>query len=417
MTEVKRILLGVTGGIAAYKALELVRLWTKAGHQVQVVMTEGAKAFIQPLSFQALSGRPVRDSLFEQNQEAGMGHIELARWPDVIVIAPCSAETLAKLRMGRADDLLMTVCLATDKPIVLAPAMNKVMWHNPATQENCAKLTERGFALMPPDSGAQACGDVGEGRLPDPLAIAEFVASFLVQKVQKQQEDDQAWLFLRAFWQNKTLLLTAGPTLEDIDPVRYIGNRSSGKMGFAIAQVAAKAGAKVILVAGPVALSTPVGAVERINVRSAEQMFAAVQAAYAQADVFISAAAVADYRPVAFAKEKIKKVQDQSTLNLQLVKNPDIVAWVAAQSPKPWVVGFAAETEQVLTYARRKLEQKNLDMVCANQVGANQGFDQPDNALVLLTQTEQVALPLSSKFEQAMGVLSQIAHSAPARHN
>ena len=228
------ILLGVTGGIAAYKSLELVRLFVKAGYDVQVVMTSGAKEFIQPLSFQALSGHPVRDSLFDANQEAGMGHIELARWPDVIVVAPASAETLAKLRMGRADDLLTTLCLATDRPILLAPAMNRLMWQNAATQENIELLQRRGFEIMMPGSGEQACGEVGEGRLPEPVAIFDAATAVLASK-----QSDPTWQILPKFWQGKRLLVTAGPTYEDIDPVRFIGNKSSGKMGYAIAEIAA----------------------------------------------------------------------------------------------------------------------------------------------------------------------------------
>ncbi|MBD3754323.1 MAG: bifunctional phosphopantothenoylcysteine decarboxylase/phosphopantothenate--cysteine ligase CoaBC [Gammaproteobacteria bacterium] len=399
-----KILLGVTGGIAAYKALELTRLFIKAGHQVQVVMTTGAKEFIQPLSFQALSGHPVRDSLFDANQEAGMGHIELARWADQIVIAPASAETLAKLRMGRADDLLTTLCLATDRPVMLAPAMNRLMWRNAATQENVDVLKQRGLEILPPASGEQACGEVGEGRMPEPQAIFEAVMRAEKMRLQTQQ----AGSALKAFWHNKALLITAGPTYEDIDPVRFIGNRSSGKMGFAIAEVAAKAGASVTLIAGPVALPTPQG-VKRIDVRSAQQMFAAVQQQVAAADCFISAAAVADFRVEQPASQKLKKRQDEEEMTLTLVKNPDIVAWVAAQDNKPFVVGFAAETNDVIDYAKDKLRRKKLDMICANQVGEGQGFERDDNALTLISATEQRGLALSGKREQALELLAFIA--------
>ncbi|MDX1352339.1 MAG: bifunctional phosphopantothenoylcysteine decarboxylase/phosphopantothenate--cysteine ligase CoaBC [Thiomicrorhabdus sp.] len=404
-----KILIGVTGGIAAYKSLELTRLFIKAGHEVQVVMTSGAKEFIQPLSFQALSGNPVRDSLFDANQEAGMGHIELARWADVIVVAPASAETLAKFRMGRADDLLTTLVLATDRPLVLAPAMNRLMWANKATQENVAILKQRGFTLLQPASGEQACGEVGEGRMPEPQDIFEVV----VEVVKQHQNIDQAWSDLKSFWSGKSVLITAGPTFENIDPVRFIGNRSSGKMGFAIAEVAAKAGAEVTLIAGPVSLPTPEG-VKQINVRSAVQMFDAVQHNYANAQFFISAAAVADFRVAEIAEHKIKKQADNEKMTLELVKNPDIVAWVAEQADKPFVVGFAAETQHVIEYAKDKLQRKKLDMICANQVGENQGFESNENELLFITaQTQQMA-PLSSKAVQAFELLRFIAQKQAA---
>ncbi|MEA1989026.1 MAG: bifunctional phosphopantothenoylcysteine decarboxylase/phosphopantothenate--cysteine ligase CoaBC [Pseudomonadota bacterium] len=399
-----KVLLGVTGGIAAYKSLELTRLFIKAGHEVQVVMTSGAKEFIQPLSFQALSGNPVRDSLFDANQEAGMGHIELARWADVIVIAPASAETLAKFRMGRADDLLTTLILATDKPLVLAPAMNRLMWSNEATQENVAVLKQRGWILLQPGSGEQACGEVGEGRMPEPIEIFEAV-----EEVEKQQQQSyQAWLNLKQFWQGKSLLITAGPTYENIDPVRFIGNRSSGKMGFSIAEVAAKAGANVTLIAGPVQLSVS-DQVKRINVRSAEQMFTEVKEYYSAVDCFISAAAVADFRVADVADQKIKKQSDTDEMMLKLVKNPDIVAWVAQQEDKPYVVGFAAETQNVIEYAKDKLRRKNLDMICANQVSATLGFEQNENSLTLITTEDEIVQPLSSKTQQAILLLQYLA--------
>ena len=405
------ILLAVTGGIAAYKSLELTRLFIKAGHEVQVVMTAGAKEFIQPLSFQALSGKPVRDSLFDQNQEAGMGHIELARWPDMIVIAPCSAETLAKLRMGRADDLLTTLVLATDKPILLAPAMNRLMWGNAATQDNVAVLTQRGFEVLAPASGEQACGEVGEGRMPEPQDI--FYKT--LEHLEKHTKNNQAWLNLADFWAEKPLLITAGPTYEAIDPVRFIGNRSSGKMGFAIAQVAAELGAKVTLIAGPVHLPTP-KSVTRIDVESAEQMLNAVQAHYQNQEVFISAAAVADFRVAHPAQQKLKKQSDTDSMTLELVKNPDIVAWVASQKDKPFVVGFAAETQNVVAYAQDKLVRKNLDMICANQVGQDEsgvlkGFNQAVNALTLITPQQTLCLAESAKSDQAFELLAFIANN------
>ena len=405
-----KVLVGVSGGIAAYKALELVRLCVKAGYQVQVVMTEGAKQFIQPLSFQALCGHKVRDSLFDLEQEAGMGHIELARWADVIVIAPASADVLARLRVGMANDLLTTLCLATDRPIVFAPAMNRLMWANAATQDNVAALQARGWQMIEPASGEQACGEVGAGRLAEPETIFNLirqqteklsVADISTDKAPGLLDQHQAW------WSDKTLLISAGPTYEDLDPVRFIGNRSSGKMGFAIAQAAAELGAKVILISGPVNLPTPPG-VTRVNVRSALQMFEAVKQHYAQADIMVGTAAVADFRLAEPATHKIKKQSDQDGLELKLVKNPDIIAWVAAQSDKPYVVGFAAETQHLLDYAKAKLQRKGLDMICANQVGDGRGFDVEDNALTLITPEQEWPLPTSTKTQQAKHLLSFI---------
>lgn len=405
-----KVLVGVSGGIAAYKALELVRLCVKAGYQVQVVMTEGAKQFIQPLSFQALCGHKVRDSLFDLEQEAGMGHIELARWADLIVIAPASADVLARLRVGMANDLLTTICLATDRPILFAPAMNRLMWANAATQDNVAALQTRGWQMIEPASGEQACGEVGAGRLAEPETIFSVirqqaeklsVAELSTDKAPGLVDQHQAW------WSDKTLLLTAGPTYEDLDPVRFIGNRSSGKMGFAIAQAAAELGAKVILISGPVNLPIPPG-VTRINVRSALQMFEAVKQHYAQADIMIGAAAVADFRLAEPAIHKIKKQTDQDGLELKLVKNPDIIAWVAAQSDKPYVVGFAAETQHLIDYAKAKLQRKGLDMICANQVGEGRGFDTDENTLTLITQDQEWPLPPSAKSQQAKHLLSFI---------
>lgn len=391
------ILLGVSGGIAAYKALALVRLWVKAGHQVQVVMTEGAKQFIAPLAFQALSGHKVRDDLFDLEQEDAMGHIEMARWPDVIVLAPASANLLARLRAGMADDLLTTLCLATDKPIMFAPAMNRLMWANGATQDNIKQLSRRGWQMIAPESGAQACGEIGAGRLAEPANIVAFVASYFEKR---KKTINQAWL-------GKRVLITAGPTYEDLDPVRFIGNRSSGKMGFAMAQAACEQGAEVTLISGPVNLATPLG-VTRIDVRSAQDMFEAVKQHYAQMDVVIAAAAVADYRVEHKATHKIKKTARQDALTLNLVKNPDIVAWVAQQENKPFVVGFAAETEKLIPYAQDKLKRKGLDLICANQVGNGQGFDTDDNCLTLITATDVQTLARSTKYQQAQAVLAFI---------
>ncbi len=399
-----KVLLGVTGGIAAYKSLELVRLFIKNGDEVQVVMTAGAKAFIQPLSFQALSGKPVRDSLFDENQEAGMGHIELARWADLIIIAPASAETLAKLRMGRADDLLMTLCLATDKPIMVAPAMNRLMWENIATQENVRVLQQRGIEIIPPATGQQACGEEGKGRMPEPQELFEFSCKFFASNLKKYQDRIES----QAFWQNKKLLITAGPTYEPLDPVRFIGNRSSGKMGFAIAEIAVNLGAEVSVIAGPIHLETP-QAINRIDVKTAAEMLIAVQSQYVDCDVFIAAAAVADFKAAVVSKHKLKKPADDTEMLVKLVKNPDIVAWVARQENKPFVVGFAAETQNVVAFAKEKLQRKKLDMICANKVGINQGFEKDDNALTLITSSREKSLTLSDKHQQSQGLLNFIS--------
>lgn len=411
-----KVLMGVSGGIAAYKSLELVRLFVKAGHQVQVVMTAGAKQFIQPLSFQALCGHKVRDSLFDLEQEAGMGHIELARWADIIVIAPASADVLARLRAGMADDLLTTLCLATDRPIVFAPAMNRLMWTNAATQDNVASLQQRGWQMIAPESGEQACGEVGAGRLAEPETIFNIVCEQLEARnpnlnnelnKSPTQPNHPTASGMHTWWSGKSLIMTAGPTYEDIDPVRFLANRSSGKMGFAIAQVAAEWGAKVTLISGPVNLATPPG-VTRIDVRSALQMFEAVKQHYTQADIMIGAAAVADFRLAEPSIQKIKKTADQDHLELTLVKNPDIIGWLAQQVDKPYLVGFAAETQNVEAYAREKLQRKKLDMICANQVGAGQGFESDDNALTLITSQHGYPLTPSHKTQQAKSLLSFI---------
>lgn len=388
-----KILLGITGGIAAYKSLELTRLLIKANHQVQVVMTAGAKEFIQPLSFQALSGHPVRDSLFDRSQEAGMGHISLARWADQIVIAPASAETLAKLRMGRADDLLTTLCLATEKPIMVVPAMNRLMWLNDATQENVQILKQRGFEILEPVEGEQACGEIGTGRMAEPQAIFEQV----VQGQKQREEFEQVLLEGRSFWKDKSVLITAGPTFEDIDPVRFIGNRSSGKMGFALAEAAQKLGAKVTLIVGPVQIPPP-SCLERIEVRTADQMFSAVQKHYVDKDFFISAAAVADFNVAQKRTNKLKKHDQGEAFSLSLIPNVDIVAWVAKQSNKPFVIGFAAETQHVLAYAKEKLIRKKLDAIVANEVGMGEkGFESDHNTVTLVTASASQNFAKTSK--------------------
>lgn len=358
----KKILLGVTGGIAAYKSADLVRRLKEAGADVQVVMTDGGKRFITPLTMQAVSGKPVRDSLLDPEAEAGMGHIELARWPDLILVAPASANFIARLTQGFADDLLSTLCLATDAPIALAPAMNRLMWANEATQANVQTLQSRGVLTWGPGEGEQACGETGAGRMLEPLALVEHVADYFGDGQLKGQK----------------VVITAGPTREPIDPVRYITNRSSGRMGFAVAEACAAAGAEVTLVAGPVSLPTPAG-VERIDVETAAQMHEAVMSQAASAQLFIASAAVADYRPDDCADSKIKKTND--CVSVELTKNADILADASKRFGQLFTVGFAAETDDLKTYARGKLEKKGLNMVAANWVSDGRGFDRDDNAL------------------------------------
>jgi len=362
----KHVILGVTGGIAAYKSAELVRRLVERGALVQVVMTQGAARFITPVTFQALSGRPVRDSLWDAGAEAAMGHIELARWADLVLVAPATADFLARLAGGRADDLLSTLCLATGAPIVLAPAMNQQMWANAATQANATTLAARGLRLIGPAVGEQACGEHGPGRMLEPTEIADLIEPLLT---------DPGPL------SGQRVLITAGPTRECIDPVRFISNRSSGKMGYAVAHAMRAAGAEVVLVSGPVTLAPPPG-VRRLMVESAAQMLEAVQRELPGTDVFVATAAVADYRPISVADAKIKKKAEHFTLDM--VRTTDILATVAARADRPFVVGFAAETDSMEQHAREKLLRKNLDMIAANEVSATQAFDCEDNALLVL---------------------------------
>jgi phosphopantothenoylcysteine decarboxylase/phosphopantothenate--cysteine ligase len=387
----KHILVGVTGSIAAYKAAELVRELKKAGAQVRVAMTNSACEFITPLTFQALSGNPVHTQLLDEQAEAGMGHIELARWTDAVLIAPASADFIARLAQGRADDLLSAVCLACESPVAVAPAMNKHMWSNPATQANVVTLKARNIAIYGPAAGEQACGDVGEGRMLEAQELAELL---------NQQ-------FQTNTLSGKTVLITAGPTWEAIDPVRFIANRSSGKMGFAIAQAAVEAGANTVLIAGPVHLPTPAD-VQRIDVRSAQQMYDAVMQQIKSCDIFISTAAVADYRPKSPATQKMKK--DAESRTLELVKNPDILAEVSRQYPNVFTVGFAAETHDVEHYAQSKLVAKSLNMIAANRVGeAEMGFETDDNALTVYWQEGNKELPKASKGQLARQLITLIA--------
>ncbi|MEO7072122.1 MAG: bifunctional phosphopantothenoylcysteine decarboxylase/phosphopantothenate--cysteine ligase CoaBC [Rhodanobacter sp.] len=388
----RRILLGVTGGIAAYKACELVRRLRELDAQVRVVMTDSAAHFVGAASFQALSGQPVRSSLWDAHAEAAMGHIELARWAERVLVAPASADVLARLAHGMANDLLTTLCLASAAPLYLAPAMNQQMWAHPAVQANVDALRQRGARVLGPDAGSQACGDFGAGRMLEPLALRDALA---------QSFADGALQGLR-------VLVSAGPTYEDIDPVRFIGNRSSGRMGFAVAQAAVEAGAHVTLVAGPVALPTPAGVSARIDVRSAAQMHAAVLAAAAQVDIYIGAAAVGDYRPEQPAAQKLKK-HAGTGLTLQLKENPDILASLSARNVHPFLVGFAAETHDVADYARDKLQRKGLDMIAANQVGDGMGFEAADNALTLYWHDGSQALSRAPKADLARALLAQVA--------
>ncbi|OAN16994.1 phosphopantothenoylcysteine decarboxylase [Photobacterium jeanii] len=389
----KKILLGISGGIAAYKCAELTRRLIERGAQVQVVMTKAAKEFITPLTMQAVSGNPVSDSLLDPAAEASMGHIELAKWADMVLLAPATADLIARISAGMGNDLLSTLCLATDSPIVVAPAMNQQMYNNIATQENIATLKRRGFHIWGPASGEQACGDVGPGRMLEPMDLVHRAEAFLGSK----DLDDLS------------ITITAGPTREALDPVRYISNHSSGKMGYAIAQAAAERGAKVTLISGPVNLATPAN-VTRINVDSAEEMHQAAMTHATRHDIFIACAAVADFRPATVAEQKMKKQSDEDTMTLTLVKNPDIVASVAGLSEqRPFTVGFAAETQDVEQYAKSKLTRKNLDLICANDVAQQgQGFNSDQNALHLYWPQGDKALPLTAKSELGKQLIDEI---------
>jgi len=388
----KRVLLGVTGGIAAYKAADLVRRLQDVGAQVRVVMTQGACEFITPLTMQALSGHPVHTTLLDPTAEAAMGHIELARWADLVLIAPASANFMARLAHGHGNDLLTTLCLATGAPIAIAPAMNQQMWADLSTQKNQLILQEKGITVFGPGSGSQACGEVGAGRMIEPLEINQQAAE----------------VFDYQLLTGKHVVITAGPTRESIDPVRYITNKSSGKMGFALAEAAAEAGAKVTLIAGPVNLPTP-SRVERVDVVRAVDMYeTCMDVVEKGCDVFIATAAVADYRPTVTADHKIKKSTEE--IHLTLVKNPDIVASVAEHAKRPFTVGFAAETQDVMAYAQGKLVNKKLDMIATNDVsGTNVGFNSDNNALTVIWPSGHKVLPLASKAQIAKQLIELIA--------
>ena len=413
----KNILLGITGGIAAYKSASFARLLIKNGYEVRVIMTASAQAFITPLTLQALTGNPVHIDLLDESAELGMGHIELAKWADLLIIAPATANTIAKLAMGIADDLLTTVCLATAAPILVAPAMNQQMWQHPSVKLNLQTLTDYDYEIIQPASGEQACGDIGEGRLPEPEQLLEYVQYFIARQVTPQ------------VLAGKNVTITAGPTIEAIDPVRYLSNHSTGKMGFALAKACRNAGARVtLIVGGKVPLPTPL-LVNRIDVLSAEEMLMTARQCASDdicechhddhhdhdhhhhhdhdefgndielepvrtaTDIFIATAAVADYRTRDVVPQKIKKTQDQ--MSLDLVKNPDILATIAEEFPEVFVVGFAAETQDIEKYARGKLEAKNLDMIACNDVSRTDiGFGSDDNAMTVFFKGKDAAISL-----------------------
>ncbi len=385
----KKILLGVTGGIAAYKAPMIVRLLKKQGADVQVVLSAGAKHFTTATTLQAVSGNPVRDTLWDDAAEASMGHIELARWADAILVAPATADVLARLANGFANDLLTTLCLATDAPITVAPAMNRLMWDNKATQQNILTLEERGVNILGPGEGEQACGEYGLGRMLEPedivqafMHMPELSKSGLSDAVSGLDSTLSATKAYAGLLKGQSVVITAGPTREAIDPVRFITNHSSGKMGFALAKVAALEGAKVTLVSGPVKLPTPPG-VQRVDVESACDMYTAVMQALDDCNVFIGTAAVADYRPSQVSDQKIKKKAESQSdgLKLELERNPDILAAVAQQNPRPVCIGFAAETENLDENAVKKLKSKRVDMIAANLVGNGKTFGQDESSL------------------------------------
>ncbi len=395
----KNVLLGIGGGIAAYKSADLVRRLKERGFDVRVVMSQSAIEFITPLTLQALSGHPVSSSLLDPAAEAAMGHIELARWADLVIIAPATANLLARINAGMADELITTTCLATEAPIALCPAMNQQMYRNLATQANLASLQSRGYTLWGPASGSQACGEVGPGRMLEPLEIVELASRFFATKDVYAEQESQPLA-------GQSVLITAGPTREAIDPVRYISNHSSGKMGFALAKAAADMGAVVTLVAGPVNLATPEG-VTRIDVESAQNMLEAVMNHVDKKDIFIGCAAVADYRVSDIATSKIKKSAEE--MQLALVRNPDILATVASLANRPFMVGFAAETHDVEAYARDKLKRKNLNMIAANDVSvAGLGFNADANALRVFWPQGSQDLPATDKLTLARQLLSLI---------
>ena len=399
--EQKNVLLGVSGGIAAYKTPDLVRKLTAKGANVRVVLTSSAEHFVSSLSLQAVSGKKVSTNLLDEDAEAGMGHIELARWADYFLVAPATANTIAKLSLGLADDLLTTLALATTAKVFIAPAMNQQMWAAHATLENVNTLQKRGANILGPAAGEQACGDMGYGRMLEPQELADALAEYAQENNAVTKSHDSSENLVLT---GKKVMITAGPTLEAIDPVRYISNHSSGKMGFAIAKAAQQLGAEVTLVAGPVNLDTP-HLVNRKDVVSADDMLNAVHESIAQQDIFISCAAVADYKLEAISDQKMKK-QGDGDLTLNLTQNPDILKSVAFLNNPPFTVGFAAETQNVESYAKTKLEKKKLNMIAANDVSnSDLGFNSDQNALIVLSKENKYELPVASKDLLAMQLL------------
>lgn len=394
-----KIILGVTGGIAAYKSAELLRLLVASGASVRVVMTPAAVAFVSPLTFQALSGKPVHLELLDPVQESGMGHIELARWADKIVVAPASADFIARLRGGFADDLLTTVCLASKAPIVLVPAMNQAMWANAATRDNAETLVSRGLSLLGPVSGVQACGDTGLGRMMEP---ADIVSSLLDEQLPEINLE------------GLTVVVSAGPTREPIDPVRFLTNRSSGKMGYAICEAAKALGARVVLVSGPTSLSVPdVSSVQRVD--TAEEMYQAVMAHISEAHIYVGTAAVSDFTPVLTETSKIKK--GNGNMILEFKKTRDILAEIAVLPRRPFLVGFAAETGDLAANARDKLLKKSLDMVAANQVGPGIGFDTDENELMVYWNGGEQSIAFASKKRVATQLMELVAKKYHAKYS
>ena len=392
--SIKNLLLGISGGIAAYKSAELVRLLVKQGINVHVVMTESATHFVTPLTFQALSGNPVHTELWDETSSRGMAHIDLSRTVDAILVAPASADFIAKLVHGHADDLLSTLCLARDCPLYVAPAMNRQMWQHPATQRNITQLQQDGVRLFGPESGAQACGETGMGRMLEAEALLEALLAAPASSTSPQT----------GLLAGKRILITAGPTVEALDPVRALSNHSSGKMGYSVAQAAIELGATVTLVSGPVALQPPPGA-RTIKVTSALEMLDAVESQLPGQDIFIAVAAVADYRPQQSSQHKLKKSQQSLTITLE--PNPDILATVAARPNPPFCVGFAAETENLLQYAEEKRRRKHIPLIAANI--ASEALGQDESSLVLIDDAGNHALPHGPKIELAHGLLQHIA--------
>tara|TARA_B100000427_G_scaffold325279_1_gene331844 strand:- start:200 stop:1411 length:1212 start_codon:yes stop_codon:yes gene_type:complete len=397
----KNVLLGVTGGIAAYKSAEIVRHLKKSGSSVRVVMTESAKEFITPLTLQALSGNRVSSELLDAEAEAAMGHIELAKWADGILIAPTTANSLARLASGRADDLLSSITLAFDGPISLAPAMNQAMWSDKRTQENLDSLISKGFKVCGPGSGEQACGDIGLGRMLEPIEILELFSSSFTQGAMS----------------GKNVLITAGPTQEPIDPVRFITNKSSGKMGYSLAEAAIESGARVTLISGPVSLETPPNC-HKVSVETAKEMHEAVMHHIKGKDVYIGTAAVSDYSPAEVKNSKIKKDGSRSPLNLKLKENQDILKSVSGLEERPYVVGFAAETDGLIENAENKLKNKGLDLIVANDVSNEEiGFDSDENEVTLITKTDQQLIPRQSKKKISKKIVEFISRRINEQNN